>query len=110
MNVPKWFVVMLVTLGQGLITVLTDQSIPQWINFGIYVCTGVTMYIVPNLNATVSKYSKAFVSGIAAVLTLLVTLLPDGHLTTPEMAMLILAFVQAVGVPVAAAPQHPIAA
>lgn len=99
------------TVLAGLIPFLVDNQLNgvELINTLLLLLSAVTVYVVPNLTASVGKYAKGIVAVGTAVATLLVSLFADGSyaLDTAEWIQLIIAGLGALGVVGLPAPQYP---
>lgn len=76
------------------------------INLSIAVLTAISVYIVPELDASIAVYAKGIISFFMAGLATLVTLVADG-VTIAEWWQVIVAALAAVGITWAPGPKHP---
>lgn len=97
MRYAKFVAAIVATVVSALIAAMTDDhvSVVEWVNVAIAGVGACAVFAAPNVPG--SRYTKAILAVLTAVLTLLVSLITGG-LTPAEVLQLIIAGLGAVGV------------
>lgn len=97
MAYAKFLLAVLVTAISATVAALTDGTVStvEWINVGIATAGAAAVFTAPNVPG--SKYTKAVLAVITAILTFFVTAVTDGVSTAEWLQVLVIA-AGAVGV------------
>lgn len=105
---PKSWLAAVAAVASLLIAFLSDNTITlhEWILLGGSFAVAVNMYVIPNLDASISKYAKAIDTVVITLFATLIVVLPGG-VSTSEWIQIGVAVAAALGIPILPAPQFP---
>lgn len=105
---PKSWLAAVGAVASLLVAFLSDNTITlhEWILLGGSFAVAVNMFVVPNLDAGLSKYAKAVVAAVIALFSILLVVIPGG-VSTAEWIQVGIAVAAAIGIPALPAPQFP---
>lgn len=105
---PKTWLAAVAAVASLLIGFLDDShlSLHEWILVGGAFAVAVQMYVVPNLDASISKYAKGVTSVVTAGFAVLIVVLPGG-VDVSEWIQVGVAIAASLGIPILPAPQFP---